>query len=141
MTIYRQPEQVNNYDLGHLVDVFRKYPDIQAVYLFGSRASEKTHPNSDLDLAIVPRNSAIRAKRLDILTDLASNGFCDVDLVFLDVDDIVLKYEAVRQNKLIYYTDDFDRGELFSKIIRQYLDFTSYLEIQREAYKKRVQHG
>src|SRR4051812_25903018 len=99
MTTYGQPEQVNTYDLGRLVDVFRKYPDIQAVYLFGSRASEKTHPNSDLDLAIVPRNSAIRAKRLDILTDLASNGFCDVDLVFLDIDDIVLKYEAVRQNK------------------------------------------
>jgi predicted nucleotidyltransferase len=141
MTIYKQPKQLNDHDLRRLVDVFRKYPDIQAVYLFGSRASGKTHADSDLDLAIVPRDRAVRAKRLDLLTDLVGSGFCDVDLLFLDTDDIVLKYEAIRQNQLIYYTEDFDRGEIFSKIIRQYLDFAPYLEVQREAYKQRIQHG
>jgi hypothetical protein len=50
---------------------------------------------------------------LDILADLARAGFCDVDLVFLDTYDIVLKYEAVRQNKLVYNRGDFDWGLLF----------------------------
>lgn len=125
-------------DLGILSKVFQEYPDILAVYLFGSYATGHVHRESDLDLAIVPRNSSIRTKRLDILTDLARSGFCNVDLVFLDTDDIVLKYEAVRQNKLVYQTEEFDRGALYSKILRQYFDFCPYLEIQRAAYKRRV---
>ncbi|MCH8296158.1 nucleotidyltransferase domain-containing protein [Candidatus Poribacteria bacterium] len=127
--------------LERLTGVFEKYPDIQAVYLFGSVASGQMHCESDLDLGIVPRNKSLRQKRLAILTDLARRGFCNVDLVFLDTDDIVLKYEVVRLNRVLYQTEDFDRGAMYSKVIRQYLDFRPYLEIQREAYKRRILSG
>lgn len=86
-------------------------------------------------------SSAVRERRLEILTDLARCGFCDVDLVFLDTDDIVLKYEAVRQNRVVYQTQDFDRGAVYSKIVRQYLDFYPYLKVQRQAYKRRLLLG
>ncbi len=92
------------------------------------------------DLAIVPRSPEARARRLDILADLARIGFCNVDLVFLDTDDIFLKYEAVRLNRLVYQTEDFDPGEMYSRIVRQYLDFLPYLEVQRRAYKERIIH-
>jgi predicted nucleotidyltransferase len=128
-------------DLQVVSEVFRRYPDIQAVYLFGSFAAGNVHAESDLDLAIVPRHSSIRAKRLDILADLARCGFCNVDLVFLDTDDIVLKYEAVRQNRLVYQAEDFDRGAMYSRVVRQYLDFIPYLRVQREAYKRRLLRG
>ena len=128
-------------DLKILPQIFRQYPDIQAVYLFGSTASGKVHRESDLDLVIVPRRGTVRERRLDLLADLARHGFCDVDLVFLDTDDIVLKYEAVRQNRVIYQTEDFDRGGTYSLIVRQYLDFLPYLEVQRRAYKRRILDG
>ena len=128
-------------NLEMLNQVFQKYPGVQAVYLFGSRATGQVRVASDLDLAIVPRHERVREKRMDILTDLARYGFCDVDLVFLDTDDIVLKYEAVRQNRVIYQAEDFDRGTLYSRIVRQYLDFVPYLNVQREAYKRRLMHG
>jgi predicted nucleotidyltransferase len=118
--------------------VFERYPEIQAVYLFGSIPTEKTHLESDLDLAIVPGTRALRGKKLEILTDLARFGFCEVDLVFLDGNDIVLQYEAIRQNMLVYARPEFDRGSTYSKIVRQYLDFYPYLLIQRQAYKKRI---
>ncbi len=125
-------------DLEALARVFRKYPEVRAVYLFGSAAEGHTHQESDLDLAVVPRSPAARARRLDMLTDLAREGFCNVDLVFLDTDDIVLKYEAIRLNQVVYQTEEFDRGEMYSRIVRQYLDFLPYLEIQRRAYKERI---
>jgi predicted nucleotidyltransferase len=128
-------------DAQILSQVFREYPDIQAVYLFGSAASGRIHHGSDLDLALYSKSSSIRERRLDILTDLARCGFCNVDLVFLDTEDIVLKYEAIRQNRLLYRTEDFDRGAMYSKIIRQYLDFCPYLKVQREAYKRRLLLG
>jgi len=128
-------------DMQILPQVFQKYPGIQAVYLFGSLASGRVHRESDLDLAIVPRHSSVRDRRMDILADLARQGFCNVDLVFLDTDDIVLKYEAVRQNRLVYQAEDFDRGAMYSQVVRQYLDFAPYLKTQREAYKRRILHG
>lgn len=128
-------------DLHILSKLFHEYPGIQAVYLFGSFAAGNVHRESDLDLAIVPRHGSIREKRLDILADLARCGFCNVDLIFLDTDDIVLKYEAVRQNRLVYQAEDFDRGAMYSKIVRQYLDFVPYLKVQREAYRRRILLG
>ena len=109
--------------------------------MFGSSASGQTHAESDLDLAIVPRDSQVRLRKLDILTDLARAGFCDVDLTFLDTDDVVLKYEAVRQNRLVYHSEDFDRGAFYSQVVRKYLDFLPYLEVQREAYQRRILVG
>jgi hypothetical protein len=58
--------------------------------------------------------------------------------VILDIDDIVLKHEAVRLNQVVYQTEDFDWGTYFSKIVRMYLDFLPYLNVQREAYKWRI---
>lgn len=127
--------------LEGLQRVFRRYPGVRAVYLYGSAADGRSRPDSDLDLAIVPASGSVRERQLDILTDLARAGFCDVDLVFLDTDDVVLKYEAVRQNVLIYWTEEFDRGEMYSRVIRQYFDFLPYLEVQREAYKRRILLG
>ena len=121
--------------------VFQEYPAIQAVYLFGSRATGKTHPGSDLDIAVVPGNNRIRSQKLNILTDLARQGIDNIDLVVLDTEDIVLKYEAVKRNQLIYQTEKFNRGEMFSRVVRQYLDFKPYLKVQREAFKRRLNNG
>jgi len=128
-------------DITRLPGIFARYADIQAVYLFGSRAAGNAHAASDLDLAIVPRDPSTRGRKLDLLADLARHGFCDVDLVFLDTDDIVTRYEAVRLNELVYAAADFDRGALYSSIVRQYLDFLPYLNVQRLAYKRSILGG
>ena len=132
------PEDLN---VDKLVNIFESYPDIQAVYLYGSVIEGRTHAESDLDLAIMPRTGSVRARKLDLLADLVRHGFASADIVFLDTDDIVLKYEAVRPKCLIYAADDFDRGTTYSRIVRQYLDFLPYLEVQRAAYKRNILHG
>jgi predicted nucleotidyltransferase len=128
-------------DLTRLSSFFASYPDIQAVYLFGSTSTGRIHAESDLDLAVVLRPNAQTFSKLDILAALAQAGFCNVDLVTLDTDDIVLKHEAVRQNRLIYQSNDFDRGAYFSKIIRQFCDFRPFLDVQQRAYKQRMLNG
>lgn len=127
--------------LNLLTAVFRRYPEIRAVYLFGSRATGKAGVGSDLDIGILPKTSSVHAKKLDILADLAALGFCEVDLVFLDVEDIVLRFEIVKHNKVIYRTSDFDVGTFYSKVLRMYFDFLPYLKVQREAFKRRILDG
>jgi predicted nucleotidyltransferase len=131
----------NNPDIKLLRKVFKNYPEIEAVYLFGSAVTGKSHKESDMDLAVYPDTPGLRKQKLAILTELARFGFCNVDLVFMDENDIVLQYEAVRQNILVYQTSGFDRGSIYSKIVRQYLDFYPYLTEQRNAYKKRILSG
>lgn len=131
----------SNPDIELLENVFKNYPEIEAVYLFGSAGTGKLHLESDIDLAIYPDTPGLRKQKLAILTELARFGFCNVDLVFMDQNDIVLQYEAVRQNIVVYQASGFDRGSTYSKIVRQYLDFYPYLIEQRKAYKKRIFGG
>ncbi|GIK09224.1 MAG: nucleotidyltransferase [Anaerolineaceae bacterium] len=127
-------------DLTLLADVFKKYSSVQAAYLFGSAAGGRMHAESDLDIALAG-SSDLRARKLDILADLARVGFSNIDLVILDREDIVLRFEAVRQNRLVYRAEGFDAGNYYSLVLRQYFDFLPYLKIQREAYKRRIQDG
>ena len=125
-------------ELRCLGEVFERYPEIQAVYVFGSVAAGKANRESDLDLAIIPAYPSARDRKLEILEALAQRGYYNVDLVFVNEDDLVLAYEVIRQNKLIYASADFDRGATYSRIVRKYLDFIPYLRIQRDAYKRRI---
>lgn len=130
-----------NPDIRLLEKVFKDYPEIEAVYLFGSAGTGKVHLESDIDLAIYPDTPGLRERKLSMLTELARIGFCNVDLVFMDKNDIVLQYEAVRQNIVVYQAAGFDRGATYSRIVRQYLDFYPYLTEQRNVYKKRILSG
>jgi len=138
-----RPSQSMQADLDWVAlrKIFQGYPEVQAVYLFGSHATGGPHPESDVDLAVVATNSGGRRLKLDLLTDLARAGFCDVSLVFLDTPDVVLRYEAVRHNRLVYSTRNFDRGAYYSKVVGEYLDFEPTLAVQRKAYKERILHG
>jgi predicted nucleotidyltransferase len=76
--------------LSMLNAIFNKYPGIQAVYLFGSSASGRAHAEIDLDLAVLADDTRLRGRKIDILAELAANGFCNVDPAFLPDNDIVL---------------------------------------------------
>ena len=128
-------------EIESLTQVFRQFPEIRAVYVFGSAATGKRRPDSDLDLAVLAGDDSFQRRKLDVLTELTRQGFDNIDLVFLNTADTVTQYEAVRLNKLIYSTADFDRGSYYSKIVRLYLDFLPYLEVQRKAYKERLLGG
>jgi hypothetical protein len=95
-------------------------------------------------ISILPSSPGMNAwlqKKIDILARLAQEGFCNVDLVLLPRDDIVLQYEAVRMNRIVYRRPEFDCAAFYSLVIRRYLDFLPYLKVQRQAYKERILHG
>jgi predicted nucleotidyltransferase len=44
---------LTNRDIETILGIFRKYPEVTRVYLFGSRAKGTHKPGSDVDLAIM----------------------------------------------------------------------------------------
>jgi predicted nucleotidyltransferase len=127
--------------LDDLRRVFSKYPEVEAVYLFGSQATETTHSHSDIDLAIWPRSAAARESKLAILADLTRIGLDNISLIFLDTPNYLLRHQAVRLNQIVYQTDEFDAGSTYSLVVRQYLDFKPFLDVQRETYKEQMKRS
>jgi len=122
--------------------VFDKYPEVLAVYLFGSQATGAARKDSDYDLAVVSyQGRSARGRKMDILSDLVRAGFDNVDLSFLDHDNMVLQHEAIRLNQIVFCRPEFDRGSFHSRIMRMYFDFLPCLKVQRQALKERVLHG
>ncbi len=130
-------------DVNRLRAVFARYPQIWAVYLFGSVAEGRARPDSDVDLGVVLRPGMEPPSKLDLLTDLVKAGYERVDLVFLPprMDDPVLAFEVVRHHRVVYATPDFDHGALFSKALRMREDLLHLLAVHRRAYKERVLGG
>jgi predicted nucleotidyltransferase len=128
-------------DIERLAQVFARHPEVLAVYLFGSHAEGRQRLDSDIDLGILPATLDARKHKLDLLADLVQAGFENVDLVYLDTHDVVVKHQAVRLNHVIYHTPAFDRGGTYSRIVREYLDFLPYLNVQQQAMKRRLQHA
>lgn len=116
-----------------LAGVFSAYDEIEAVYMFGSVAAGTAQPGSDLGIWR-RHDSLLHQRKLDVLTDLTRQGVDDVDLAFLNRADPVVQYEAVRLNRLVYQTDSFDRGYVYSKVLRTYLDFLPYLRRLRDVF-------
>lgn len=136
-----QPFRKNNPPLEGLRKVFEKYPEIEAVYLFGSAAAGTDGPESDLDLAVYSGGKDAAGLKMNLLTDLARRNFCNIDIIFLDGKDIVLNFEAIKHNYLLYARPSFDKRVLYSNIVRKYFDFQHFLQYQRQAFKERVLHG
>lgn len=81
-------------NLHTLYEILAKYPDIETVYIFGSRAKGNFHAGSDIDLAIM--NTGLEPKTIHkFLSDCAESSLpFMVDLV----DFPSLKNEALRQH-------------------------------------------
>ena len=80
---------LNSKEKNRLREVFQTFPEIQAVFLFGSAASGKRNKLSDLDLGVFTSNPFFRKKKLDLLQKLTEKGFDNVDVVLLDEADII----------------------------------------------------
>jgi len=66
-------------DLAKLRAIFARHPQVQAVFLFGSRAFGKTRPDSDWDLAVYLEPPE-PDPTLELLGALVAAGFDQVDL-------------------------------------------------------------
>lgn len=124
-----------------LRQVFAARAAVRAAYVFGSVAEGRERGDSDLDIGIVvdPDEWAPDDK-VNLITECMEAAERDrVDLVVLNDAPLVLQFEAVRRNVLLYAGEDFHPGAYFSRVARMYWDFEPYFRRQRLALKKRLE--
>mgnify|MGYP006297441059 CR=1 FL=1 len=131
----------NNPDLRQLTEVFRAFPAVKAVFLFGSAGTNRMHNESDLDLGVEGNIDQLEECRLEILTELARHGFGRVDLVILRAAPPALAHQIVKDHRVVYRRPGVETATIFSNTVRRYLDFRPFLDYHAKVYKERLLHG
>jgi len=122
-------------DEKRLIKLFEKYTDVQLAYLFGSSATGKVNPLSDIDIAVQIRDSiSVKDKlelQLHLLSELTSIFNTDkIDLIIMNDVSISLNYEIIKYNYPVYIKNKEDKVDFEHKILSMYLD--------RRYYEKRA---
>ncbi len=112
------------------------FPDVVAVYLFGSHARDDAGPLSDIDVALLLRERPSLSRLLE-LVGLMMYVFGDrVDVSVLNELPPPIQYRVIANGKLLYVGDDIERTRAEARIIDAYLDFKPIVDGILEAWLK-----
>ena len=131
-----------------LKDIFKDYPYIASAYLFGSQATGKTGPMSDIDIAILLKDNAPEGRELIHEEDYLAYRLEDtlqikeVDLIELNKQGLIFVHNVLKTCKLIYDAAPDFRIRFVAKVISDYCDFEPTLRFMNnyhfEGYRRRL---
>lgn len=110
-------------DFQHKMENFLKSNrTIVAAYLFGSAATGRERPHSDIDLALMIRGSIDGFERVELETALSNLLGKDVDLVIFSQAPPLLQHQILKYGRLICESDTGERVRQEVAARWQYLD-------------------
>lgn len=119
------------YNTKHINNIIlNSFPNIQAIYLFGSYGTEDEWFNSDIDIALLlPHEEAKQISSLylhPLHSNLTSYFNKTVDLINLRQVNVVLRKEVIMAERLIYCADQYAVDEF------EMLTISFYLKLNEE---------
>lgn len=116
----------------------RNADGVAAAYLFGSQATGKARPDSDVDLGVLFTKAPERTLaglNLDLAGELELAVMRPVDLVVLNHAPVDLIHRVLRDGILVAEMDKSARIAFEVKARNEYFDLLPYLEQYRRAQK------
>lgn len=113
----------------HLTGFAGQRREIVAVYLFGSTATARSRPGSDIDIALMVNTPIPGLTRVAWETELSNALGKDVDLVVFSQAGVLLRHQILKYGKLLYEADALNRVQQEVRARAEYLD-------TRHLYKK-----
>jgi uncharacterized protein len=125
---------------------FSAFPEVVAVYLFGSAARGTRGKRSDVDIAVLTRVGGISRRGSRSLVEYVQAacdalGTDDVDVVLLRRAPIVLRHEVFREGKLLLVRDPEALSRFRLESSREYLDTIPLRRTFEEAFFRRVRRN
>jgi len=142
MTTYREEDPAPELDRA-IARAVEAIPGIAALAVFGSRASGRERPDSDLDVAVLPVKDADR-RDLQVsvavaLADLAPEG--RVDVVLLDEAPELLRHNVLAGGRLVLCRDARAWRDLRVWTMREHGDREHARDLFRRAQQRRLEKG
>jgi uncharacterized protein len=125
---------------------FSAFPEVVAVYLFGSAARGTRGKRSDVDLAVLTRAGGTSRRRSRSLVEYVQAacdalGTDDVDVVLLRRAPIALRHEVFREGKPLLVRDPEALSRFRLESSREYLDTIPLRRTFEEAFFRRVRRN
>ncbi len=128
---------------SELQRLFGAFPEIVAVYLFGSYPERKERAG-DVDLAVllkIPHRSMVDLY-LDLYPGLVEIfAPLEVDLLFLNSASLPLCFEVVSTGGVVYCGDEDRRTDFEYVVSGRYMDFKYHLEVARLELYEAIREG
>lgn len=113
-------EKTKDYAIAHL----KKLPEVKAIYLFGSYATGKQKPISDIDMCVIAERDIPKSKKLEILS--YSGRKLEISL-FYDLP-ISLKAKVFKEGIPLFSRNKRFLAEVKLYTMKEYLDFKPTLD-------------
>ena len=128
--------------LKELQEVLRAEPMVKFAYVFGSSARGLSGPLSDVDIAVyVGGGVDLFAFRPALIERLVrALGFENIDVVLLNKAPVGLRYSIISTGIAIK-EDKARRVEFETSVLKEYLDFAPFREIQSSAIGDQIRAG
>lgn len=104
---------------------------IVAAYVFGSSATGRERPGSDVDIAIMIRGSMDGFERVRLETELSNLLGKDVDLVIFGSASPLLRHQILKYGRFVCETDRRERIRQETAARYEYLDSLTLYRILR----------
>lgn len=108
-----------------LLEVLAHFPGVTLAVLFGSSATGRQRPDSDLDIAVAASQPLTAAEKMALVEALAERTGRPVDLIDLKVAAGPLLGQIVRHGRRLLGSDKA-YGELISRHLFEQADFMPY---------------
>lgn len=124
-----------------ITEALTDFSEIRVAFIFGSFATNRQTPESDLDVAVAFEKPLAASDKISLIDALAIRSGRPVDLVDLQTASGTILREALTHGRLLLCRD---RNMYASLILRMWYDTADILPIFRSAQEKRIEafaHG
>lgn len=120
--------------------------EVVTAYIFGSYTTEKVSSMSDIDIAVLLRDSVDSKEyghiKLTITNDLIEQiSFDRIDIVLLDIASPLLSHEVLKKGMLLFSRDETKRIEYTANAIMRYLDTIYLRSVQDRILHEKIRSG
>jgi len=122
-----------------LVSYFSKLENIELIYLFGSETTGFTHPESDVDIALLFNIDKVpeTGRLMQIQDDLTSLLKKEVDIVVLNNASPIIRMQILRKGKKLIERNRRVFINFFTRTVNEYDD----LKRVRSVIEKKIARG
>ena len=133
---YTAPVEAPRDQIQH---VHERGPDLRLVVLFGSFATGRMHAQSDLDLAILPRDSSLSLRaEADLAADLARMLGREVDIVRIDTASSLLRWQIARDGVLVHASPSYEWIRFRAIAASDHAEMADAFETAARLFQRRV---
>ncbi len=129
-----------------IAHVLRDHDDVLAAYLFGSRASERHRPDSDVDVAVIFSAATPDEARFQLRCMLggriaAASGVDSAHVIDLENAPPLLAHEVLHGGRLLFSRDEDRRVRIVARQVMRYIDTAPMRRVLDEATFRRLREG